>query len=258
MNPIKIIFFDIDGTLIDMNTGRLSTKTLEALRTLKQNDIKICIATGRSPLTIPHFDGIEFDAYLAFNGSYCFAGQDTIFSNPIPTKDIHTIIQNATKIQRPLALATKDNMIANGKDDDLVQYFSFAKAEVNVSEDFDTFANKEVYQIMMGCREHDYSLLMEDVHHAKITAWWDRAIDIIPADGGKGTGIKKMLEYYHLDKSESMAFGDGNNDIEMLQTVGHGIAMANASEELKAVADDICGHVAKDGIYHYCKKLQLI
>ena len=49
-----------------------------------------------------------------------------------------------------------------------------------------------------------------------------------------------------------MAFGDGNNDIEMIETVGHGVAMENASKELKAVADDVCGHVADDGIYHYC------
>ena len=258
MNPIKIIFFDIDGTLIDMNTKQISTKMLEALKQLKENNIKICIATGRTPLALPHFEGIEFDAYLTFNGSYCFDKSHTIFSNPIHTTDVHTFIQNATDIHRPLALATKDNLIANGKDDDLVEYFSFAKLEVNVSDEFDKIANDEIYQIMLGCCENDYPALMQNIQHSKITAWWDRAIDIIPADGGKGTGIEKMLEYYHLDKSEAMAFGDGNNDIEMLQTVGHGIAMANASEELKSVADDICGHVAEDGIYYYCKKLQLI
>ena len=49
-----------------------------------------------------------------------------------------------------------------------------------------------------------------------------------------------------------MAFGDGNNDIEMLKSVGHGVAMANASEEVKAIADDVCGDVAEDGIYYYC------
>ncbi|HIR87077.1 MAG TPA: HAD hydrolase family protein, partial [Candidatus Limivicinus faecipullorum] len=57
---------------------------------------------------------------------------------------------------------------------------------------------------------------------------------------------------------KAIAFGDGNNDIEMLQTVGTGIAMANASEQLKAVADKVCGHVAQDGIYHYCLEQGLI
>ena len=83
-------------------------------------------------------------------------------------------------------------------------------------------------------------------------------MDIIPADSGKGVGIKHVLAHYHLKKEEALAFGDGNNDIEMLQAVGTGIAMENGSNELKAVADDICGHVAEDGVYHYCVEHGLI
>ena len=48
---------------------------------------------------------------------------------------------------------------------------------------------------------------------------WDRAVDIIPVNAGKGAGIEKMLKYYGIDKSQAMAFGDGNNDIEMLKAV---------------------------------------
>ncbi len=78
------------------------------------------------------------------------------------------------------------------------------------------------------------------------------------SNGGKGIAIDGMLDFYHLSKEEAMAFGDGNNDIEMLQAVGHGIAMQNASEELKSVADEVCGDVAEDGIYFYCKEHGLI
>ena len=78
------------------------------------------------------------------------------------------------------------------------------------------------------------------------------------SNGGKGIAIDGMLDFYHLSKEEAMAFGDGNNDIEMLQAVGHGIAMQNASEELKAAADEVCGDVAEDGIYFYCKEHGLI
>ncbi len=54
-------------------------------------------------------------------------------------------------------------------------------------------------------------------------------MDVIQADGGKGVGIQKVLAYYGLDKSQALAFGDGNNDLEMLEAVGTGVAMANAS-----------------------------
>ena len=72
MKTIKIIFFDIDGTLIDMNKKQISQKMLETLKRLKENQIRICLATGRTPMSLPRFDGIEFDDFLTFNGSYCF------------------------------------------------------------------------------------------------------------------------------------------------------------------------------------------
>ena len=76
--------------------------------------------------------------------------------------------------------------------------------------------------------------------------------------GGKGIGIEKMLAYYGLDKAEALAFGDGNNDLEMFGAVGTGVAMANGSDALKAAATDICGACAEDGIYHYCVEHGLI
>ena len=70
--------------------------------------------------------------------------------------------------------------------------------------------------------------------------------------------MAKILEYYNLDRSEAVAFGDGNNDIQMLQAVEYGIAMGNAADSVKEKAADICGDVADDGIYHYCKEHELI
>ena len=258
MNQIKIIFFDIDGTLVDMQTKQISANTIEALQRLKANGIKICIATGRSPISLPKFDGVDFDAYLTFNGSYCYDQLGAILSNPIRTKDVQTIIRNAAAIGRSVAVATKDRLAANGTDDDLAEYYSFAHQVLTVTEDFEAVCQEEIYQVMLGCREADYPAVLDGVGGAKIAAWWDRAVDIIPADGGKGMGIQKMLDYYHLDRTEAMAFGDGNNDIEMLEAVGTGVAMENASYRLKAVADDICGHVAQDGVYHYCLEHGLI
>ena len=252
MGEIRIVFFDIDGTLIDMERKEISEKTLEALRRLKERDVLLCLATGRGPLTLPRFEGVEFDAFLTFNGSYCFNREETIFSNPLPGEDVRTLIRNAAALGRPVSIATRDRMAANGRDQDLVDYYAFAKREVEVAPDFDRAAGEEVYQVMLGCRKADYPLLLRGTCRAKIASWWDRAADIIPADGGKGVGIGKILAYYHLDRAQALAFGDGDNDIEMLQAVGRGIAMGNASQGLKAVADDVCGPVAQDGIYHYC------
>lgn len=258
MDPIKIIFFDIDGTLVDMDKKRISSKMLDTLTRLKERGVLLCLATGRGPLTLPHFDGVAFDAYLTFNGSYCFNKKETIFSHPLFREDVAAILRNAAAISRPVSVATKDRLASNGSDDDLITYYALAQRELEITKDFDTVATQEVYQIMLGCRKDERHIILRDTRNAKVAAWLDWAVDIIPADGGKGTAIGEILNYYHLDRSDALAFGDGNNDIEMLQSVGMGVAMENASTELKAIAKDICGHVQDDGIYHYCMEHGLI
>ena len=140
----------------------------------------------------------------------------------------------------------------------LEDYIGIAGLEVEVADDFDDLLQEEIYQVMLGCYKQEYPLIMKNVLHAKISAWWERAVDIIPANGGKGAAIQGVLGYYHLNPEQAIAFGDGNNDIEMLKAVGTGIAMANSSEHLKEVADEVCGHAAQDGIYYYCLEHGLI
>ena len=130
MKDIKIIFFDIDGTLIAMDQDTISEKTLEALKRLQEKGVKLCLATGRGPMLVPHFEGVEFDAFLTYNGSYCYDHEGTLYRNCIPSKDIETIVNNAVKIGRPVALATKDRMAANGKDQDLIDYYHYMEALV--------------------------------------------------------------------------------------------------------------------------------
>lgn len=252
MSQIKIAFFDIDGTLFKLHTNEMSPKTLETLQRLRENGIKICVATGRSPMGLPKFEGIEFDAYLTYNGSYCYADDTTIFSNSLCKEDVKQILKNAEEMGKTVTIALKSEMSSNGLDEYLKHYMAVENLDLEVSEDFEEKTNDEIYQVMLACSPNEYDAVLKNVKHAKIATWWDKAVDIIPTNGGKGMGIEEVLAYYGFDKSESIAFGDGNNDIEMLQTVGTGVAMGNASQDLKSVADAICGDVAEDGIYHYC------
>ena len=261
MRKPKIIFFDIDGTLIDMQKKKITPVMLSALHKLQENGIRLAIATGRSPMTVPlaEFPGVQFDVMVTFNGSYCYDSQRVLSASPIPVEDIRTIRRNAAALGRPLCLATGSRMAANGTDPDLTDYFAIAKESVPIADDFDAVAESGmVYQMMAGARAEEYSRLMQDVQGAKIAAWWDRAVDIIPTAGGKGTGITHVLEAYGMEKADAMAFGDGNNDLEMFASVGTGIAMGNGSDALKAIASDICGTCAEDGIYHYCAEHGLI
>ena len=70
--------------------------------------------------------------------------------------------------------------------------------------------------------------------------------------------VSAVFRHYGFSKAEAIAFGDGHNDIEMLENVGMGIAMGNAKDEVKAKADFVCKSVEDDGIYHYCIENKLI
>ena len=95
MQDTRILFFDIDGTLIDGKCNRLTEPTRQALCALRRRGVRLCIATGRAPMELPPFPGVAFDAFLTYNGSYCFSGERVIFSNPLDRADVQTIRRNA-------------------------------------------------------------------------------------------------------------------------------------------------------------------
>lgn len=235
---VKIIFFDMDGTLIDLHTGQMSEKTKECLRRLRQRDTRIIMATGRLPNNLPTFAGVEFDGWLTLNGSYCFDANGLVFGNPLPPVAVARLAENAEKLGLPISFAVEENG-------------AFSRPERPPT-------SGTVYQAMIQAPEEQCGGILEGTSGVKIASWWAKAVDIIPEDGGKGRGIRQMLAYYGLEKHEALAFGDGNNDVEMLQTVGTGIAMGNATQRLKAVADGICDDVSRDGVYHYCRQQGLI
>lgn len=166
----KIIFFDIDGTVVDMETKQITAKTIEALQRLQANGIRICIATGRAPMEVPKIPGVNFDAFLTYNGSYCYSPNEKIFGNAISYEDIQTVIENARSLGRPISLATKDRLAANGKDQDLVDYYAIANMEVEVAPDFEQVQKQEIYQMMVGGRKEEYDRLLQNTKGVKIAA----------------------------------------------------------------------------------------
>ena len=96
---------------------------------------------------------------------------------------------------------------------------------------------------MCSCKKDEHSQILSGAPHSQITAWWDKAVDIIPLNSGKGNAVAAVLRHYGFS---------------MLEAVGMGVAMGNAKDEVKAKADFVCQSVENDGIYHYCVENKLI
>lgn len=256
---IKIIFFDIDGTLVNLGTTEISSSVKATLAKLHEKGIKLFIATGRPAFEVPAFAGVHFDGIMSFNGSYCIEKNgNVIFANALDKQDVQTLIQNAASLNHKVQVAGKDHMYCNGYEADLEEYFVIAKQQLHYTDAFETFSQGDIYQMMVSARANEYDALLANTSKLNAVSWWPKACDIIPKDGGKGRAIKEILKFYGFTKEQSMAFGDGGNDIEMLVEVGMGIAMGNAKEEVKAIADYICDSVQNDGITSACIHFGLI
>ncbi len=255
---IKIAFFDVDGTILRFGHKELSEKTYEALKSLSENGVLLCMATGRSYTEIPHFEGIDFDVLATFNGSYVIRGDKVILRNPFNESDKKRIIQNLKDMKRAIAISNEEQVVANGSDEDLAQYFAFGNCELNIVSNFDEICDRDIYQIMCSCRKEEHEQILSGTENALMVFWWDRAVDIIPKNSGKGNAVKAVLDYFGFSKDEAIAFGDGQNDVEMLEAVGTGVAMGNAKDDVKARATTVCRTVDDDGVYHYCVENNLI
>ena len=118
---------------------------------------------------------------------------------------------------------------------------------------------KEIMQIMGYFPEKDDGeMFSRTLKHCTPMRWYPLFADIIAAGNSKSHGIDKVLEYYGISLEDTMAFGDGGNDIPMLSHVNIGVAMGNASEKVQAAADYVTSSVDEDGIANALRRFGLI
>lgn len=249
MNP-KIVFFDIDGTLIDFDAAGVSPAVADALRQLRERGTKIFLASGRPPILLPKVEDFRFDGALCFNGAYGFDQSGTVISAPIPKSDVKQMVRNGEQMGLPMLLAGAETIGSNFYQKNLEDYMRFADYPHHVV-DRDTFGRLmagDVYQIMAGTTADQDAALLAGTSNVQPLRWWDRACDIVGKESDKALGAEKLLAAYGLTRDDCAAFGDGGNDKGLIAFAGTGVAMGNADDDVKAVADYVTSSCAADGV----------
>lgn len=255
---IKIIFFDIDGTLLPLRTKTLTPTLTKALCQLQKQGIRLFLASGRPKFVIPAFDGIVFDGAISFNGQYCYDKEKVLYENPLDPKDVDQIVQNAKDMNKALVACHQDSMVCNAHEELLDEYFKIASQSIHKTDHFHAYVQEPIYQMMAAIPENQNERLLQGTNHIQIVRWWPYACDMIPKEGGKGKAVEGILKAYGIQKEEAMAFGDGGNDVDMLQAVGCSVAMGNALQEVKDISDYVTTSVEADGVVHALKHYGLI
>lgn len=254
----KIVFFDIDGTLLD-HDKKLPTSTKEAIYKLKKNGVYVAIATGRAPFMFEHVRReLEIESYVSFNGQYVVFENEVIYKNPLKRNLVQSLIDSSKSRQHPLVFLNEKTMKANVQNDLFIQRSMESLKLMHPEYDPDFYKDKEIYQSLLFCEEKDENYYRDHFPNIFFIRWHELSMDVIPKGGSKAVGIQKMIERIGFELSDVFAFGDGLNDIEMLSTVGTGVAMGNASDIVKRNADMITDDVAENGIFNGLKTLHLI
>jgi len=255
---IKVIFFDMDGTLFSHRTHRLPESAKRALAQLRLRGIRCVAATGRhirELLNLVNGD-VVFDGFVTLNGQLCWdADQNCIYENPIREPDKSWIIDRFCKNAVPILLLQKDAITLNYVNEHV------ETVQRDISTDLPmlgTYNGDEIDQVIAYLPCGAEKEIAQRLQESFVFRWHDLAIDIIPKGGDKTVGIAAYLKTNDIAPAEAMAFGDGSNDVSMLRFVGTGVAMGNASDEVKAAADYVTDDVDEDGVEKALKHFGLI
>lgn len=257
---IKAVFFDIDGTLVSFKTHRVPESTIRSLALLREKGIKVFIATGRQLHCINNLGDLQFDGYVTLNGGYCLVGKDqVIYKRNIPGEDIEALLHYLKKVESfPCAFVLEDEIFLNYKNETVEKVFQLIDFPAPPARPFPDLSGQTVYQLIAFFSEGQEERIMSVLPHCEATRWNPLFTDVVPAGSTKAIGIDKIIEHFGIALEETMAFGDGGNDMPMLRHAGIGVAMGNAEEEVKQAADYTTTSVDDDGIYHALKHFQVI
>ena len=255
----KIIFFDIDDTL--SRNGIIAEHNKATLEQLADTDIKLVISTGRSKAILPedilallHTDIL--DAIICMNGQYSFDKSGRISHYPLTAEQTDKIVRLCQQSDLIHKFDSATHIAWSGENERLRE---FNAVTPNSIFDPEYYKTNTVYQCSVFFNNQQEK--MQDIDFAqydlKLVHWHQIGADILPAEASKARGIKDVCEYYAVDASECMAFGDGMNDLEMFDLVGFAVAMGDAQPALIELADFVTGTIEEYGIQTVLNQLAM-
>ncbi len=258
---IKIVFLDVDGTLLSHNTNAVSSKTKEAIRLLQDHQIKVFVCSGRSNIEfnqITQLSDVCFDGHILMGGAMSLYNHEIISEYPISSKDVEEIYRYQLENPFSMIAVEKDNQYINFINDYAIRAYDAVHTAIPDAQDFSQVLHNKIYQFVAFASQNELEKLSKRVNNILITSWNPYGYDLVSKYSGKGNAIKDVCQYFGYSLEECLAIGDGENDIDMLQTVGTSVAMGNALDNVKEISDYITSDIDEDGVYHALKHYNLI
>lgn len=247
----RLIALDVDGTIVD-NNNEMSAAVRETVRALRDSGIEIVISTGRA---IPGV--LNTTGKFGFTDGYAVASNGAIVFAYDPVEILHAVTFDASSAVRRVMEYVPDAIVAV---EEIGVGFRvnrpFPEGEVTgqfVVEDVESLIAEPVTRVVIRSTDHtaeEFSAIVDDLglagtnYFIGYSAW----LDLAPEGVSKASGLDFICKQLGIDQADVLAVGDGNNDLEMLEWAGRGVAMGHAPEALKKVADAITAPIEDDGL----------
>ncbi|MFI3327944.1 MAG: Cof-type HAD-IIB family hydrolase [Rikenellaceae bacterium] len=265
----KVIVLDLDGTLMNSEKN-LSEENRSTLIELQKQGTRVMLASGRPTYGImPVAQKLELEKYngyiLAYNGCEVIecATMKTLHKNAV-NKDFHKKIYDLTKAEGCTLLTYLDEVIVTENNEDkYVQYeANLNRMEVRKVENLlQTLVERDAEPCkLLAVGEPENIIKLQEKINAEcgtqICAFRSEPffLEIVPLNIDKGATLNKLFPMLGVTKEQTIGFGDGFNDITMIEAVGCGVAMSNAQQELKDIAQATTLSNDEDGVAHYIKQ----
>ncbi len=270
----KMIVFDIDGTLMKYKVDNhvFEPKILDMFKELKDNGYIVVVATGRDYVSIGNLhlsDNIDY--FIGANGSFIFDAKlkKNIWNTKLSIRDFESyknevIDKNIREINN-IILSDDENVYVHSYEQ--LEGHWFWKSFYEKFKNFDTYSHQmnleQFHLITINCMDKNMINISKDFFEKNnsslsVQAFWDKGFFVSEKNLNKAQTVERLAKKLNFKNEEIIAFGDGENDLQMIKMVGMGIAMENGIDELKEIANDIAKSVEEYGTYQKLKELGII
>lgn len=260
MSKIKLIATDIDGTILKYNY-EFNQEVKDCIKSLTKMGIKVVLVTGRMHEATKHIaEELELDTPLvSYQGGLVKHNGETLYERHLDPKVTKEIINWAKKNDIHINLYLDDELYVENDSQTIRRYIKQGISRFNIMS-FDEVKLEKINKMLLVDFEDENKVTMwkeyletkyQDVHFIKSTPYF---CEICHTEATKACAVNFLKEYWELETDEVMSIGDQNNDIDLLAAGGIKVAMGNASEELKAVANYVTDTVNNNGFVKAVEK----
>jgi hypothetical protein len=258
---LRFIAMDMDGTILD-DGYQLSAHVAQTLRALQNKGKKLIIATGRIYASAHEFlqGAFEPDGFVCTNGADIYGPNGVrIASHHIPQEAMPALIDASRRHSALVCCYIGDNWIYE-RYSDMVAFYEQRSGMKGIQRSFDSLSGEDILKFL-AIGPHEELLAIREKIAQKASRLLETVfshstmLEIMAGGVSKRRGLEECLEYFGGTMEETIAFGDAENDLEMLKAVGVGVAMGNAHASIQAEVPHVTESVDEDGVARFLERL---